>query len=79
MMAELLPPCPDCGSQDFVWRNCRVYGWAEEQFDEYGETYCLVTDSGVEFGHSSQTLRCGACGRTRKDLHVVNRRVVPKT
>lgn len=79
MKFELLPACPHCQSRDFVTRNCRAYGWAEEQFDEFGNRYCLHTDEKVFFDNRSQTLRCGACGQIRRDLQVIDGRVVAKT
>lgn len=64
-----IPPCPHCGKEDFVFRNIRMYGWAQEFFNLAGQVEELNLDKARS--SSSKTLRCCYCGKIRRDLEIV--------
>jgi len=72
----MLPACPHCDRVAPVWRNVRAYGWAEEHFGPDGRSESMYVDE-VRYS-DSQTLRCDNCNEIRRDLMVVDRRVVQK-
>ena len=68
-----IPICPYCGRTSETTVNARCYGWLEGTFDEEGHE--------IEFGNDglmlslAKTVRCGLCGKIRRDLTVIDSRV----
>ncbi len=64
-----MKPCPHCGDdQQGVYRNCRAYGWVEEhQYQREGRVEQDMRGDGVHYT-KSQTVRCLACGKVRRDV-----------
>ena len=76
-----IPICPHCGKSN-LYAKARILGSAIEYFDEEGESdgidlSNIIDGTGLRF-YPSKTVRCGECKKIRRDLTVVDGRVVKR-
>lgn len=79
-MSAQLPPCPHCGKEDFLVINAIWEQAMLEVFDPTGR----YMEAGEPFGaysrrRSANAVRCGACGKIRRDLHYNLQEIVAVT
>ena len=78
------PLCPNCLTTSAVYRKVTPYGPCEEHFDRWGQHIEFCTDQ-LWFSYHPQVfgkpkrIYCLNCGKQRKDLHVVDGKVVEIT
>lgn len=72
----MLPSCPHCGEQATLYLKLQVIGWAEHIYDAEG----LPVEMSLESLSTGRTglIRCANCHEVRKDLEVVESRIVPR-
>ena len=72
----MLPPCPKCGdSKNFVFLNGRSAGKVVLWYDNDGVN--TEMDNDKTYVTSIGPIRCGKCGKVRKDLKLVESRIIP--
>jgi hypothetical protein len=71
-----IPICPRCGKSNTTIVNARCYGWMEGSFDEEGIE--IEFDNDGLLLSLAKTVRCDLCGEIRRDLTVIDRRVVKR-
>jgi cytochrome c peroxidase len=74
-----IPICPHCGDADeCVYARAKPRGSAKEYFyPEDGESAGIDLSDGLFFD-PVKTVRCGRCHKIRRDLTVIDGRVVQK-
>ena len=72
----MLPKCPHCNEQATVYLKLQVIGWARHLYDAEG----LPVEMSLGNLSTGRTglIRCSNCHEVRKDLVVVESRIVPK-
>jgi len=71
-----IPPCPYCGKSNSTIVNARCSGWMQGTFDENGENIEYCNDGLIS--SLTKTVRCDTCLKIRRDLTVIDGRVVQK-
>jgi uncharacterized Zn finger protein len=70
----MIPNCPHCGKEDFVIIKGQWRGPGEYIYDLEGEY--LEAESEKLYFEPSDTVRCGSCGKIRRDLRLVDGKIV---
>ena len=75
-MTNLLPACPYCDAEDGFIVKGTIHGPVQSFFNEQG----VYTDSSYDHSYTkmSRVVRCGKCFRVRKDLTLIDRKIVSK-
>jgi len=72
-----IPICPHCGMDNGTVAKARATGSAKEYFDKEGVSDGIEVSAGLHYV-PSRTVRCSYCRKIRRDLTVLDGRVVER-